>query len=273
MKSLMPSARRLWSCLPLFAIAAVIWCASAPVGAAAAAATPTSAAAPGPEIICETGRTIQVSGSATVRVAPDRALIKLGVQTNALSPDAALDLNARTIQKISRAIQTLGVQAQDISTDFYIVYPVYNSYSDLTIKGYRVDNVVAVTLRDISKSGPVLAEAFHNGANEVVDVEFYSSQLRTYRDQARALAMQAAGEKADALARSGGAQAGCMLTATENTRSYMPNYWSRYQNGGNWGQNVVQNISSAAQPADSDDPLALGMISIQADISATFSIK
>jgi uncharacterized protein YggE len=272
MKRLMQSAKGLWSYLPLLAVAAVIWGSSRPAGVAAAS-TPMSTAASASEVICETGRTIQVSGSATVRVAPDRALIKLGVQTNALSPDAALDANARTIQKISRAIQALGVQAKDISTDFYIVYPVYSSYSDLTIKGYRVDNVVAITLRDVSQAGTVLAEAFHNGANEVVDVQFYTSQLRTYRDQARNLAMQAAREKADALARSGGAQAGCMLSATENTWSYMPNYWSRYQNGGNWGQNVVQNIPSNAQPSDSDDPLSLGMISIQAEISASFSIK
>jgi uncharacterized protein len=260
--------------LPLLAGAVMLWGQPLPaVAATAAAAGPAAASAPAADIICETGRTIQVSGSATVRVVPDRALIKLGVQTNARTPEGALEANARTIQNISRAIQSLGVEAKDISTDYYIVYPVYNNYSDLTIKGYRVDNVVAVTLRNVSKTGGVLAKAFDNGANEVVDVQFSTSQLRTYRDQARSLAMTAAREKADALANSAGAKAGCLMSANENTWSYMSNYWSRYWNGSNVSQNVVQNSGSGGLPANNDDPLSLGMISVQAEISAVFSIQ
>lgn len=266
-------AKGLGTTLPLLAAAVMLWGPPLPAVASAAASAPAVASAPAPDIICETGRTIQVSGTATVRVVPDRALIKLGVETNARTPNGALESNARSIQKISRAIQTLGVEGKDISTDHYIVYPVYNSYSDLTIKGYRVDNVIAITLRDVSKTGAVLAKAFDNGANEVVDVQFYTSKLRTYRDQARDLAMRAAREKADALAQAGGAKAGCLMSANENTWTYVSSYWSRYWSGANVSQNVVQNAPSGGLSVDDDDPLSLGMISVQAEISATFSIQ
>jgi uncharacterized protein YggE len=267
-----PFVKNLGGSLPLLAVAMLFLGSPAQTGASAAP-PPSPTAASASEIVCDTGRTIQVTGSATVKVVPDRAMVKLGVETNARTPDGALDSNARAIQKISRAIQSLGVDPKDISTDYYIVYPVYNSYSDLTIKGYRVDNVVAVNLRDVSKAGKVLAKAFDNGANEVVDVQFYTSQLRTYRDQARDLAMQAAREKADALARAGGAKAGCLQTASENTWSYTSSYWSRYWNNSYMSQNVYQNAASGAVPAAGDDPLSLGTISVQAEISATFSIQ
>jgi uncharacterized protein YggE len=93
---------------------------------------------------------------------------------------------------------------------------VYETYDSLTIKGYRINNTILVNLRDVGKVGTVLAAALSAGANEVVDVQFKTTQLRQYRDQARDLAMKAAQEKARDLAGAANAQPGCVLNIDEN---------------------------------------------------------
>jgi uncharacterized protein YggE len=223
---------------------------------------------------CDSSRTVQVSGSATVNVTPDRATILLGVQSNGITPDAVQAANSLAIQKVIRAIAAQGVAAKDIATDIYVVEPVYEDYDSLYIKGYRINNVVEVTLREVAKTSTILVAALKAGANQVVSVEFSTSQLRSYRDQARLLAMQAAREKGQALAEAAGAKAGCVLNISENSWSYYNGWWSG-RNLNNWAQNVVQNVgtNSGSTGGTGDEPISLGQISIKAEISASFALE
>ncbi len=222
---------------------------------------------------CDSSRTVQVSGTAVVNVTPDRALIQLGVQSNGNTPSDVKFLNTHTIEDVIDRIKSFGVAPKDIRTDRYIVRPVYDDYNSLHIKGYRIDNVVAVTLQDVDKISDVIVGALEAGANQVIDVELYTSELRKYRDQAREMAMQAASEKAQALANTAGVDTGCVLTINENTWSYYNGWWSRDQQN-LWVQNAVQNISptgsSGSQPQDG--PVSLGQISIRAEVNASFGL-
>lgn len=235
----------------------------------AAAATPTPASTN-----CDTTRTIQVSGSATVNVVPDRALIHLGVVSSGASVDEVEAANSTAILKVMQVLQTQGIAVKDISTDIYVVEPVYENYDSLYIKGYRIHNQIEITLRDIRKASAVVSAALKAGANQVNGVEFFSSELRKYRDQARDLAVKAAHEKAQALASAAGQQAGCVVTLSENTWSYY-NGWGMYQNAGAYTQNVTQNVAPSGGYGSSmaDEPISLGQISIKAEISATYSLQ
>lgn len=240
----------------------------------AAAPTPTPAAlSPTPDA-CSSGRTVQVSGAAVVNVTPDRVLIQLGVQSNGVSVNEVESANTRAIREVIQALRSQGIDSKDIATDWYIIEPVYEDYDSLYIKGYRINNLVAVTLRDVKKVSPVIAAALRAGANQVVSVEFYTSQLRAYRDQARELAMKAAAEKSEALAGAAGATPGCVLSISENTWSYFNSWWyGRDQNL--WAQNVVQNAGAGAGTAGTADdaPVSLGQISVRAEVSVVYGLK
>ena len=240
--------------------------------------TQTARSAPQPvkefQTSCNSNRTVQVTGSATVKVTPDRVLIQLGVQSNGSTPTMVQDINSKAIQKVIKSVQSLGIQPKDISTDWYIVEPVYDSNDSLYIKGYRINNVIAITLRDVSKVSQVTVKALEAGANQVINVEFYSSELRKYRDQARELAMKAANEKAQSLANAAGAEIGCVLSVNESTRSHYYGWW--YGRDHNlWTQNVTQNVTSTGDMGSSagDEPISLGQISISADVGMTFGLK
>ena len=224
---------------------------------------------------CDVARSVEVSGAAVVYVTPDRALIQLGVQSNGTNPDVVHNANIQKIQQVINAVRALGVDARDIATDNYLVYPIYQDYSALEIKGYRIDNTISITLRDVNLADDTLLAALKAGANEVQDVQFFTSELRKHRDQARSLAIQAAGEKAQALAAAAGSQAGCVLTISENTWTQYYGSWRGGRETALWAQNIIQNASPAqATPAQSDDsPISLGQIAVRAEVTAKYSLK
>ncbi len=248
--------------------------------------TPTATAAPTqkPENTCDPNRNIHVSGTAVVNVVPDRALIQLGVQSNGRTPKEVQSRNTAMISRVIKALKNLGVEPRDISTDRYVIQPLYEDWDSLRIKGYRIFNVISITMRDVDKTSEAIAVAFQAGANQVVNVEFYTSELRKYRDQARELAITAAREKADALSQSAGADTGCVLNITENTSSYFNGWsgwgWWWYGGGNNqnlWTQNTVQNVapsgSGSATSPNGDSPVNAGQISIRAEVAVTFALK
>ena len=223
---------------------------------------------------CDTGRSVQVTGSALLNVTPDQVLIQLGVQSNGSSPDAVQAANSAAIQAVIQALQAQGIQLKDVTTDYYVIEPVYESYDSLFIKGYRINNMVAVTLREVQNTSKVIATALNAGANQVVNVEFYTSELRKYRDQARELAMQAAQEKAQALAYAASTETGCVLHISENSWSYYNGWWyGRSQNL--WTQNTVQNVSpdSGQDSGAGGEPIGLGQIAVKAEVNVTVSLK
>ena len=226
---------------------------------------------------CDSNRTVQVTGSALINVTPDRALVQLGVQSNGASVDEVQTANTLAIQHVIAAIKAQGVEQKDIATDLYVIEPVYETYDSLSIKGYRIDNTVAVTVRDVNKTSAIVAVSLVAGANQVNDVGFYTSELRKYRDQARELALTAAKEKAQALAAAAGAETGCVNNISENTWSYF-NGW-QYGSGRSsnlWTQNTVQNAapsSGAGSSSADDEPISLGQISVKAEVSVTYELK
>ncbi len=225
---------------------------------------------------CDSSRTVQVTGSALINVTPDRVLIQLGVQSNGVSVDNVEQTNSLAIQHVIESIKKQGVDAKDIATDIYVIEPVYEDYDSLYIKGYRIYNTVAVTVRDIKKTSSIISAALKAGANQVNNVEFYTSELRKYRDQARELAMTAAKEKASALAGAAGAQTACILSINENSWSYYNGWYGSGRNSNLWTQNTVQNAPSgggAGSGPEGEVPISLGQISVKAEVSVSYSLK
>lgn len=245
------------------------------VRAAAPTLEPQPTQAPG--TTCNRDRSIQVSGAAVVNVRPDRALVQLGVQSNGDTPKEVQAGNAAAIRDVIRALKTLGIDDRDISTNWYMIEPLYEDYDSLQIKGYRIHNLISITVRDVDRTSEAIAAAFQAGANQVVNVEFYTSELRKYRDQAREIAMKAAGEKASALARAAKAETDCVLNISENSWSYFNgwNWWSGGNSQNMWIQNAVQNVAPSGSGTSSGDgdPVSAGRISVRAEVSVTYALK
>ena len=132
------------------------------------------------------------------------------------------------------------------------------------IRFYRVTQSISGTLHEVKRVSDVTAEAVLAGATDVREASLRTSELRKYRDEARAKAVQAAKEKATALASELGAKVGKPYTITEGAA-----FSSRQV------RSFANNISAAPdQAADGAAPaFAPGSISIDASVSVSFILE
>lgn len=170
-----------------------------------------------------TERSLSVSGSGSVNVVPDTAIIQLGVQTQADTASQALSENSDQMNGLINALKSAGVASQDIQTQQIQLQPVYqqnnNQQSQTTPKviGFSASNIVQVTDRNLANMGDLLDAAVSAGGNRIDSIRFQVSDPQTALDQARENAMNDARHKAEQLASLAGVQLGQVVTINETS--------------------------------------------------------
>jgi len=151
--------------------------------------------------------------------------------------------------------------------------PDYPSYAIPRLKGYSVQKTIVVTLSDLSKFEDLLSGVLEAGANYVHNVEFRTTELRKHRDQARALAIQAAQERATALAGELGQGLGEPVTITEEQSLWRS--WYGYGWGSRWGESMSQNVvvETGSSTLEEGATVAPSQITVNARVSVTFALK
>jgi len=218
-------------------------------------------------------RIISVSGSAEVKAAPDEVYLKVGVQTRNESLDDAKRENDERVSKSLSFLKTSGIRAKDIQTDFISIEPVYDGPSSDQVVAYIVRRDIEIKITKVDAFEGLLTGLLDSGVNTVQGVTFSTSELRKYRDEARAMAIQAAKEKADAMASELGVKRGKVdnIGAGDFGGWFATGsgYWGAPQ-GGSMFQNAIQNAGSS--PVESG-ALSAGQISISASVNVSFEIE
>lgn len=201
--------------------------AGALLGAVVAMQLPSLAQDAGADPAPADRRTVTVSGTATIRSAPDQALVSLGVQTQANTAQGALQQNADRMTKVFAALAALGITKDDLATSNVSLWPVYgNSGTDIT--GYQASNQVDVTVHDVTKAGEVIDAGVDAGANLTNGISFTMSEDNPALDRALADAVRDARGKAEIMASAGDASLGQVVTIVESSAPvYPPIYYGR----------------------------------------------
>lgn len=218
-------------------------------------------------------RTVQVTGEAEVKVVPDEVVISLGVETFDKDLLTAQLKNAEDVQTVLAMGRGLGIEEKHLQTDQVSIRPVYPSGGyPKRVDGYVVRKAVIITLRNVEKFETLLVKSLQAGVNYVHGIDFRTMELRKYRDQARALAIKAAREKAEDLAAELGMKIGKPVTISEGyTR-----WWSGYNTwwGGTGGRMMTQNVvQSAGGGGGQAQGIAPGQISVNASVNVQFEME
>src|SRR5581483_8024750 len=99
---------------------------------------------------------IAVTGEGRVFVDPDLAVASIGVDITASSLTTATQLANTTMTAVIDAIKAQGVDAKDIQTSSYNIYPITNQSQEGAtpeITGYHVSNIVTIKVRQLDKLG------------------------------------------------------------------------------------------------------------------------
>lgn len=207
---------------------------------------------------------IVVSGEADSSVAPDIAIVTLGVTKLEKTAREALDSNSKAMAAVLKGLKDGGIADKDLQTSGFSIQPqyVYPENSDGVQKppvltGYQVNNMLTVRVRDLSKLGAILDKTVTLGVNQGGDIRFTNENPEKTLEKARTSAVKAAFAKAQTLASAAGVKLGRVIKISENDAQPEPQPMMR--------------MSMAKEAADAV-PVATGENSYTVNVSVTFAI-
>ncbi len=178
---------------------------------------------------CASGRTVEVSGSGGATAQPDRAVVRIGVETEGDTAQAALEANSRAMGQAIAAVKQAGVPAAAVQTQTVRLHARYGepprtAQGGITrqIVGYTAVNTVRVQVNELSQLGALLDGVVKAGANTIEGIDFEVDDPAALLDEARKAAWEDALHKAEQLAKLAGARLGEVLSIGESSRTPRP---------------------------------------------------
>jgi uncharacterized protein len=205
-------------------------------------------------------RTISVNGTGKIYMAPDVAYVFIGVQSQDQNVGNALSKNNEKAQAIAAKLKELGVDAKDIQTSSFNIYPnqQFDNNGQPTVLLYTVDNSVNVTVRDLTILGKLLDDVVSSGANSINGINFDILDRSKAISEARKLAIQDARSQADEIAQAAGVQ----IDQVYNLSVFVTD-----------GATPLYDAKGGASVAAGQVPVAAGQLAITVSVSAAYTIK
>jgi len=205
---------------------------------------------------------VKTTGSAELKVTPDQAIIQLGVERQSATAKYAKAQVASTSRKILAALKELNIEDRDVQTAYLYLQPMIDYRKGLRITNFTAEQSLSITVRDLSRLDSVMDAVIAAGANQIGGIEYQSSDLRRYKDQARDAAAQAAREKAEALAKALGNQIGRAYSIEE-----LP------QTEGYYGPVAGLMANTSLEESRSRGPsTAPGQLTVKASVAVSFDL-
>ncbi|MCB9733955.1 MAG: SIMPL domain-containing protein [Deltaproteobacteria bacterium] len=178
---------------------------------------PPASAAPGTaeRAAGDPGPTITVTGVTEITMAPDMASLRVGVVAFEKDRARAVDDTKARAERVLTAIRKLGVPASDVATDVLAIGETTRYVGGVAREGVEARRDVVVTVRKLDVLEPLVTAMLDAGATNVSDIRFSRSDLTALKASARERAVQAARDKARAMAKAIGQDIGPAVALSE----------------------------------------------------------
>lgn len=191
---------------------------------AAATALPFAAQAQDAAAAKPREATIIVTGEGSAEVAPDMAVVDLGVVKDAKTAREALDANNKAMAEILAALKEAGIEERDVQTSGFMINPQYQYPQSSTgenpppvLIGFQVTNTVTLRVRDLSKLGEIVDKTVTLGANQGSGIRFVNDKPEATVSAARKKAVENAVAKAKELTEAAGVGLGRVIEISETS--------------------------------------------------------
>lgn len=233
-------------------------------GLALLVATAATAMPPGHEQMarhhgCAMPGSLAVTGQGEAQVAPDLAVITLGVTTQADSAAEAMRLNAQQQSAVVQALKAAGLAAEDIQTSGLSLNPLrdYGENREPRVTGYEASNMVSVRVREIARLGEMMDAIVAAGANQIQGIDFLREDSARTQDAARRKAVKDAMHKARVLAEAAGLTLGPVRKMRE---------------GSTGGGPQPMRMMAADMAKEASTPVEPGQLSMSAQVEVEFAL-
>lgn len=195
--------------------------------------------------ITNTQQDLAVVGEGKVEVVPDTAYVDVGITVNNQTTVAEARKKIDTINTLLiAAVKKLGIDAKEIKTSNYSVYPTYTYENNTSrITGYDGNATITVKTKKTESVPQIIEEATKAGANQINNTRFVVDNPAIYREEARSKAIKNAKDQAEKIAQSLGIKLGKVTNVVEslsggaNTQDVM---YSAKMSGGGGGAPTIE---------------------------------
>lgn len=205
------------------------------------------------------GTLLSVSAQAEARRVPDIASVSAGVVVQAPDASAAMRANAGQMTRVIAAIRKAGIAERDIQTSGINLNPQfrYDDGQPPVITGYQASNTVQLTVRDLSRLGPILDALVAVGANQINGPSLDVDDKQSAYDEARRSALEEARQRARMYADALGMRVRRIVSISE---------------GGSVGPPVPM-MAMARMEKSSDTPVSPGENTLSANLDVVFELE
>lgn len=207
--------------------------------------------------------TLSISAEGRVMRAPDIAIIRTGVKTEAETAAAALAQNSTAMNGVFRVLERANIAERDMQTSNFSLQPRYDYSSrpnggPAKLIGYTASNQLAVTVRDLDKLGETMDALVEAGGNTFSGLQFGLDDDRAAKDEARRIAMQSAIARAELYAGAAGYDLARVVTISES--------------GGFTPQPMAMARGASMDMAEST-PIASGEVGYSVTVNVVFELR
>jgi uncharacterized protein YggE len=158
---------------------------------------------------------VTAGGSGEVRIPPTRAAFTVSVETIAQTSAAAATENARITKDVTTALQGAGLSRDELKASRLNVNAVWDfpKTGERRRRGYVATNALQVDTKQLEKLGVFIDTSLEAGASAVSSPNFSADDRAAARRQALALAVAAARDDAETIAKAAGGSLGDLLDA------------------------------------------------------------
>ena len=215
---------------------------------------------------------IRVSGTGTVSVEPDVAILQVGVEVFAGKVSTARSEASKAMDSVVSVLKKEGVEEKDIQTTRFNIYPRYD-YEEVTINGkrigtqvltgYTVNNTVKAKIYEIDKVGEIIDKGADAGGDyaRINGVDFTVDDPTPYQTEIRKMAVEDAVGKSQEYALLTNVELGPVIELNEMTPGSVH---SPYE--ADYGMRMM----AAAPPTTS---ISAGQLEISLTVNTLFAIK
>jgi len=201
---------------------------------------------------------IQTSAEGVASARPDRAIIDLGVVTQAPTALAAATQNANQSAQVVAQLKKALPAGTQIQTTGYSLNPSYKNAPNQapTISGYMASNIVRLTIDDMDSVSKAIDTATKMGANNINSLQFTIKDEQSLKVEALQQATKRATSSAQAMAVALGVKLGRVIKVEEG------------------GAPPVRPMmmAMAMKAADTATPVEAGSVEVRASVTLTMEI-
>ena len=167
---------------------------------------------------------ITVTGTGIVSVAPDMAIVTVGVMREDQTARAALDANNAAMENVLAEMKSAGIEERDLQTSNFNIQPRYfypkrksnGEQPAPQITGYVVSNTLSIRIRDLDLTGSIMDKVVSLGVNSGGGIRFTNANTKEILSEARTKAVANAISKAETLTSSASVGLGKILSISES---------------------------------------------------------